>query len=261
MSEAKKMVQMRVAATAFSWEALSGLAERIGYEVTRDEDDPTVGQLMRAEDGVPVADLVECRQGWSVRYYDESGEDDSKVFTAWVAVDRIEPRLYVSCNRDHVAVRRDLVNDDELVLPVDVAEYGDSWSPAATPVGDRLLVKDYEGEPVLVGVRRHWRVAVYDEKVGVVESRVVGDRLDAWMTRRIARYLGWPEPDDLPRSQMDQKLIRLGLTQTEAAEVLGVHSRQRVGEWVRGERRTPSYIDAHLDTLLELGLPTSRGDR
>jgi len=46
---------------------------------------------------------------------------------------------------------------------------------------------------------------------------------------------------------------RLGLSQREAALVLGASASQRVSEWRSGRRKVPRYIQMHLRTLLGIG--------
>lgn len=45
-------------------------------------------------------------------------------------------------------------------------------------------------------------------------------------------------------------LDEIGLTHQQAADLLGVHARQRVGDWVRGKRRMSPYAARHLETLV-----------
>lgn len=51
-------------------------------------------------------------------------------------------------------------------------------------------------------------------------------------------------------SDFDAALRELGLSRTEAAEVLGASSIGRVSDWARGARKVPPYIAAHVRTLL-----------
>jgi DNA-binding transcriptional regulator YiaG len=60
------------------------------------------------------------------------------------------------------------------------------------------------------------------------------------------------EPPCFPRD-FHCALSRLGLSQREAAWVLGVSGSQRISEWATGRRRVPRYIQAHLRTLLGIG--------
>lgn len=48
-----------------------------------------------------------------------------------------------------------------------------------------------------------------------------------------------------------QALKILGWSQAEAARQLNVHSRQRVGEWARGERPVPFVISKFLGVLVD----------
>jgi len=57
------------------------------------------------------------------------------------------------------------------------------------------------------------------------------------------------EPAMLPRD-FCCALKRLGLSQREAALVLGTSASQRISEWQTGRRRVPRYIQCHLRTLL-----------
>lgn len=54
--------------------------------------------------------------------------------------------------------------------------------------------------------------------------------------------------------QFKHQLKRLGISRlSEAAKKLGIPSgKSRVGEWTRGIRQVPPYIQAHMTTLMEL---------
>ena len=54
--------------------------------------------------------------------------------------------------------------------------------------------------------------------------------------------------------QFRKQLQSLGWSMSEAAKELGVPSgKSRVGEWARGKRSIPPYIQAHMATLGQLG--------
>lgn len=51
-----------------------------------------------------------------------------------------------------------------------------------------------------------------------------------------------------------QCLRILGLSYAQAAEVLRVHSRQRVADFARGRRPVPPYLAAHIAVLTDRAL-------
>lgn len=59
---------------------------------------------------------------------------------------------------------------------------------------------------------------------------------------------------DIDASTFKQSLRLLGWSYQQAAEELGVHSRQRVCDWAQGRRRVPSYIAANVARAVDIAL-------
>jgi len=71
----------------------------------------------------------------------------------------------------------------------------------------------------------------------------------------------WPETGapilsrgkSMTARQFKRQITKLGWSLREAARELGVPAgKARIGEWSRGVREIPPYIDAHMRTLKEL---------